>query len=168
MGETEEKTEEMTVLNFRVPLSLKKMLEAYARQNGYSVSYILRKIVEEEIVSPELPLSSDLWKDMLQWRNDINNILERLIDIIDKLQKDTKKDLKGLYDIAKSNLETQKLAEQYLEKVDTRIKSLEFTNKVIFKILEKMTNLPIREIMIEELKAKEKGKEKHGDSKGDK
>jgi hypothetical protein len=81
----QEETEEMTVLNFRVPISVKKMLEAYAKQNGYSISYLLRKVVEMEIISPDLPLQSQLWKDFLKWKESVNQWQKEVKEILETI-----------------------------------------------------------------------------------
>ena len=55
---------EQVGIHFRVPKHVRESLEAYARENGVTISYVLRKLVETEIMAPEMRLRSDVLADI--------------------------------------------------------------------------------------------------------
>jgi hypothetical protein len=155
----QEKTEEMTVLNFRVPISVKKMLEAYAKQNGYSISYLLRKVVEMEIISPDLPLQSQLWKDFLKWRGEIDQWKEMSTKILREMFEIFKEHRQNNIEANEAIINFSQKVLDWMAKTDSQIQTLNVQIEVLFRILEKLTGQPIRQILnetVEEWKAKKK------------
>jgi hypothetical protein len=155
----QEETEEMTVLNFRVPISVKKMLEAYAKQNGYSISYLLRKVVEMEIISPDLPLQSQLWKDFLKWRGEIDQWKEMSTKILREMFEIFKEHRQNNIEANEAIINFSQKVLDWMAKTDSQIQTLNVQIEVLFRILEKLTGQPIRQILdetLEEWKAKKK------------
>lgn len=58
--------EDQVTISFRAPKRVRQTLEAYAKQQGYTtISYFLRKHVEEEFLAPEIKQTrSDLLADI--------------------------------------------------------------------------------------------------------
>ena len=80
---SKDRTEMEAFIGFKVPKKWREDLEQYARQNGYTLSYVVRRSVEMQVLNSALPLQSDLWKDFLEWRKDIHKSLERILTALD-------------------------------------------------------------------------------------
>jgi hypothetical protein len=148
----------MELVALQMPKELKQKLEEYAQNNGYNLSYAIRKCVESQLLT-----SNFTWQDFIEWRNKTN---ETLLEML-KIEKAMVEWKGQVYEILEHTHKAQENTANYLDKINVQIQTLDFQIEVLFRILEKLTGQPIRQILaetLEEWKAKkkaEKGDEKN-------
>jgi len=72
-------------IGVKVPKKWRKDLEEYARQNGCTLSYVIRRSVEAQVLSSNLPLQSDPYRDFLEWRKVVNKSLASILTTLDSV-----------------------------------------------------------------------------------
>jgi antitoxin component of RelBE/YafQ-DinJ toxin-antitoxin module len=79
------------VIIFKVPKSVKEELEQFCKVNGYNISDAVRMAIESQFLSPEMKTQAELWKEMLewkesvnQWQKDVKDILKIIARVVDK------------------------------------------------------------------------------------
>jgi len=135
-------------IGLKVPKPFRDKLEAYCKTHGYNISYVIRKAVEDQILTPKFT-----WEDFMAWKDWVQKNIDELYKEVTELLKMHNNMLNCLGKLATkqelldSNNKIFRLLElltQALEKQDTQI-------RVLFGVLEKMTGQPIRQILNEEL-----------------
>lgn len=113
---------------FKAPKAFRQKLVAFCKTNGYNLSYACRKALEEYIVDPNLPPAPELWKDFIEWRKKLMEILEIMENASHK---------------------------RHVELRD-KTSDLELQLRVAFRLIEKLAKLPPNTIAnsIKEEKAK--------------
>jgi hypothetical protein len=165
MPKVEKEMAEMIV--FKAPKELRQKLEEYCQKNGVSLSYAVRRCLEAEIINPKLPTQAELWNEMLNWKDWVNKKLGEIVSLISESWKLNQGDVKKLAEISEGLFKGQERIADCLNNINLQIQTLDFQIEVLFRILEKLTGQPIRQILnetLEEWKAKkkaEKGDEKN-------
>ena len=69
----------------KVPRSWKEILEEYCKHNGYTVSYAIRKAVEDQIISPKHPSLAEFMEKVESRLQRIERILYYFDDLFREL-----------------------------------------------------------------------------------
>jgi hypothetical protein len=151
----------MELIALQVPSSWKQKLEEYCKANGYNLSYAIRKAVEDHILTPKFT-----WEDFLKWKSEVdqwkdwvNKKLGEIVSLISESWKLNQGDIKKLVEISEGLFKGQERIADCLNNINLQIQTLDFQIEVLFRILEKLTGQPIRQILaeaLEEWKAKKK------------
>jgi len=58
-----------------------------AKENGLSVSYVIRKAVEAEVLDPKLKTQAELWEELIAWKEKVDARLQRIETVSSTLEK---------------------------------------------------------------------------------
>ncbi|MEM2291689.1 MAG: hypothetical protein QXX41_00265 [Nitrososphaerota archaeon] len=105
MPKAEKEMSEMIV--FKAPRELRRKLEEYCQNNGLSLSYAVRKAVEDQILTPKFT-----WEDFMAWKdwvqNSIINILQKITATEKELMDSNERILKFLKSIIEEHPKNRK------------------------------------------------------------
>jgi hypothetical protein len=75
------------IIIFKVPKSVKEKLLQFCKNNEYNISDAVRMAIENQYLAPNMKTQAELWKEMLQWKESINQQLKEVREILDTILK---------------------------------------------------------------------------------